>query len=173
MSLIIETEAEMNLSRILQNDYNIVSAFSARSNMYGKDNYDSDISPCKEISEAEEIIRFHVEDTGCRWGIISKSEEQFVGTCGFHCWVQGGEQSKAEIGFDLGKEHWGKGLMQEVLRPVIAFGFNHMGLDLIEATVDPENVRSIKLLERLAFQREHELRDQLIYYYLRRESWET
>ncbi|MWC30326.1 GNAT family N-acetyltransferase [Paenibacillus sp. MMS18-CY102] len=129
-----------------------------------------DISPCKDISEAEEIIRFHIEDTGCRWGIVSKSDGQFIGTCGFHCWMQG-EQARAEIGFDLGKEHWGKGFMHEAMKPVIAFGFNDMGLALIEATVEQENERSIKLLEKLKFEREQELRDQLVYYYLGRERW--
>lgn len=28
-----------------------------------------DIELCKDIQEAEEIIRFHTEDSGCRWGL--------------------------------------------------------------------------------------------------------
>ncbi len=129
-----------------------------------------DISPCKDRNEAEEIIRFHIEDTGCRWGIFSKSDAQFIGTCGFHCWVQG-EQSRAEIGFDLAREYWGKGIMQEALKPVIDFGFKHMRLDIIEATVEQENDRSINLLRKLNFERETELRGPLIYYFLLRERW--
>ncbi|WP_018759963.1 GNAT family N-acetyltransferase [Paenibacillus terrigena] len=129
-----------------------------------------DISPCKDRSEAEEIIRFHIEDTGCRWGIYSKSDAEFIGTCGFHCWSQG-EQSSAEIGFDLAREYWGKGIMQEALMPVIDFGFQRMSLDTIEATVEQENNRSINLLQKLNFVREQELRDQLIYYFLLRERW--
>lgn len=130
-----------------------------------------DISPCKDINEAEEIIRFHIEDTGCRWGIFSKVDSQFMGTCGFHCWIQG-EQPRAEIGFDLAKEHWGKGFMQEALNPVMEFGFKHMALDIIEATVEQENKRSINLLGKLNFEKEPELKDQLIYFYLSRERWE-
>lgn len=30
-----------------------------------------DIEPCKDIKEAEEIIRFHLLDSGCRWGLFS------------------------------------------------------------------------------------------------------
>lgn len=48
-----------------------------------------------------------------------------------------------------------------------------MGLDIIEATVEQENNRSINLLEKLNFEKEPELRDQLIYFYLSRERWET
>jgi ribosomal-protein-alanine N-acetyltransferase len=131
-----------------------------------------DISPCKNIYEAEEIIRFHIEDTGCRWGIYSKIDFQFIGTCGFHCWIQG-ELPKAEIGFDLTKEYWGKGFMQEALKPVMEFGFKHMGLDFIEATVEQENDRSINLLEKLNFEKEPDLRDHLLYFYLSRGRWKT
>ncbi len=129
-----------------------------------------DISPCKDTGEAEEIIRFHIEDTGCRWGIFSKLDAQLIGTCGFHCWSQG-EQPRAEIGFDLAKEFWGKGIMQEALKPVIDFGFKEMSLNFIEATVEQENDKSINLLRKLNFEREIELRDELIYYFLLRERW--
>ncbi|WP_418040622.1 GNAT family N-acetyltransferase [Paenibacillus xylanilyticus] len=129
-----------------------------------------DISPCKDRDEAEDIIRFHLEDTGCRWGIFSKTDAKLIGTCGFHCWVQG-EQPRAEIGFDLAREYWGRGLMQEALKPVIDFGFKEMSLDFIEATVEQDNKRSISLLRKLNFERETELRDQLIYFFLLREHW--
>jgi len=129
-----------------------------------------DISPCKNTNDAEEIIRFHIEDSGCRWGIFSKINFQLIGTCGFHSWVQG-VRPRAEIGFDLAKEHWGKGFMQEALNPVMEFGFKHMGLVIIEATVEQENDRSIKLLEKLKFEKEPELRDQLVYFFLSRERW--
>lgn len=33
-----------------------------------------DIEPCKELKEAEEIIRYHLEDSGCRWGLYEKTE---------------------------------------------------------------------------------------------------
>ncbi|MGO4694794.1 GNAT family N-acetyltransferase [Paenibacillus sp. 2TAB26] len=126
-----------------------------------------DINPCEDLNEAKEIIQYHIDDKGCRWGIFSKKDHRLVGTCGFHCWVQG-EQPKAEIGFDLAKEYWGMGLMQEALLPVIAFGFEQMGLSMIEATVEQQNEKSIQLLNRLHFEKEAELRDELFYYYLNR-----
>lgn len=59
--------------------------------------------------------------------------------------------------------------MQEALKPVIDFGFKYMRLDIIEATVEQENDRSINLQRKLNFERETELRGQLIYYFLLRE----
>jgi ribosomal-protein-alanine N-acetyltransferase len=126
-----------------------------------------DIEPCKDINEGKEIIQFHLNDTGCRWGLFDRKTDSLLGTIGFHCWVQG-DPSRAEMGFDLAKSYWGKGLMQEALQPVIQFGFEVMDLTMIEATVEQENVKSRNLMERLNFKREEELRDGLIYYYLMR-----
>ena len=118
-----------------------------------------------DIHDAEKVIRFHLEDTGCRWGIFEKITGNLIGTCGFHCWEKE-EDSCAEIGYDLEKQCWGKGIMREVLSVVIDYGFRKMELNRIEATVDPENHRSRALLERLGFLREKELRKNLICYYI-------
>lgn len=130
-----------------------------------------DIELCKDIDEAEEIIRFHLEDSGCRWGLFDKDGNHLIGTCGYHCLRNTEEDSIAEVGFDLARPHWGKGLMHEALQAVIAFGFTGMGLTIIDGTVEPENERSIHLMRRAGFERETELRDQLIYFYLNRESY--
>lgn len=126
-----------------------------------------DIEPCKDIKEAEEIIQFHVDDTGCRYGLFNKESGDLVGTCGFHCWSQEPE-SIAEIGFDLSRLFWSQGLMQEALVEVLNMGFNMMKLYTIEATVEQDNVRSQRLLERMNFSREKELRDNLYYYTLKK-----
>lgn len=125
-----------------------------------------DIEPCKDIKEAEEIINYHLEDSGCRWGLFTKSNAAFIGTCGFHYLRNKNGSWMAEVGFDLTKTHWGKGYMKEVMCAIIDFGFTKMELDIIDATVEPENERSIKLMESLGFKKEHELKDNLIYFYL-------
>lgn len=127
-----------------------------------------DIEPCKEIEEAKEIIQYHIDDLGCRWGIFGRELNVLIGTCGYHYLRRDGNEFTAEIGYDLSKAYWGKGYMYEVLREVIAFGFTKMGLTKIDATVEPENVRSITLMERLRFNRDAELRDHLVYFVLNR-----
>lgn len=124
-----------------------------------------DIDPCKSVEEAEEIIQFHVDDTGCRYGLFDKKSGELVGTAGFHCWVHG-EHPRAEIGFDLASKYWGQGLMQEALDVLIHVGFELMKLDFIEATVEQGNLRSQKLMEKMNFIKHEELRDNLIYYTL-------
>jgi hypothetical protein len=44
----------------------------------------------------------------------------------FHC---------GELGYELNRAHWRKGIMAEALPAVIAYGFNDLGLHRIEATL--------------------------------------
>ncbi|TYP69551.1 GNAT family N-acetyltransferase [Paenibacillus methanolicus] len=131
-----------------------------------------DIPPCRSIAEAEEIIRFHLHDSGCRWGLFDRLNGELIGTCGFHCWAEQAP-ARAEIGFDLSPAYWGQGLMLEALRPVVAIGFERMELAYIEATAEPANERSARLLAKLGFEEADALREGLRYFRLRRARWET
>ncbi|ECH9276424.1 N-acetyltransferase [Salmonella enterica subsp. enterica] len=128
-----------------------------------------DIEVCKDVREAEEIIAFHIQDSGCRYGLFSKETKELIGTCGYHCWsTEDYQETKAEIGFDLAPGYWGKGLMQEALNPLIRIGFELMGLDYIEATTEVDNLQSQRLLQKLGFHQESELKEGLLYFTLRR-----
>ncbi|WP_141136750.1 GNAT family N-acetyltransferase [Paenibacillus herberti] len=59
----------------------------------------------------EEIIAFHIEDLGCRWGLFDKNDNSLIGTCGFHYLRNTNDDFTAEVGFDLSKQRWGRGLM--------------------------------------------------------------
>ena len=80
-----------------------------------------------------------------------------IGTIGFHKWSRA--HLRAEIGYDLSPEHWGKGYMGEAARAATDRGFQKMGLHRIDARVYVENQPSIRLLQRLGFKQEGTLRD--------------
>jgi ribosomal-protein-alanine N-acetyltransferase len=90
-----------------------------------------------------------------------------IGTCGFHCWSTVDDETKAESEFDLSPDYWGRGLMQEALKEVIQIGFVLMRLDYIEAITDIENLQSQKLLRKIGFIQEEELKDDLLYFTFR------
>lgn len=75
-----------------------------------------------------------------------------MGTCGYHNWNR--KHAKAEIGYELSIQSWGKGLMSEALKEMIAYGFESMNLNRIEAVVYPENGASIRTLEKQGFKKE-------------------
>ncbi len=59
-----------------------------------------------------------------------------------------------EVGYALAKEHWGKGYAKEALGAFVEFCFEVLGLERIEAQIDPRNEVSAKLLEKAGFMKE-------------------
>jgi RimJ/RimL family protein N-acetyltransferase len=60
----------------------------------------------------------------------------------------------AEIGYTLAYTFQGQGLASEAATAVIDFAFNTLNMHRLSATVDPRNLASVKLLERLGFRKE-------------------
>ena len=69
---------------------------------------------------------------------------------------------RAEIGYALASSAWGQGYMNEALKALVRYGFEQLDLNRIEADVDPRNVASTAVLERLGFEREGLLRERWI-----------
>lgn len=60
----------------------------------------------------------------------------------------------AEIGYILGRKHWGNGLIKEALAAFVPFAFETLKLKRLEAELDPRNLASAKALERVGFSHE-------------------
>jgi RimJ/RimL family protein N-acetyltransferase len=58
-----------------------------------------------------------------------------------------------EIGFLFHRDVWGQGIAREAVAALLGFGFTTLGFATVRADVDPDNFRSLKLLERLGFRR--------------------
>ena len=69
---------------------------------------------------------------------------------------------RAEIGYVLAREVWGRGLMHEALSALVAFAFQTLNLNRLEADIDPRNNASAKSLARLGFVQEGFLRERWI-----------
>ena len=116
----------------------------------------------KNLEAARTEFRHHLVDLyrerrGFRWIITLKGEGHPIGTLGYYKWLPSASY-QAEMGYDLAKEHWGKGIMTEAMNAVIDFGFERMELNRIEVYIMPRNKRSIKMVKGLGFKREGLLR---------------
>lgn len=96
------------------------------------------------------------EGTGIRWGITLKDSGNVIGSCGFLNMLP--KHHRAEVGYELNKNHWGKGIAGEALEAVVKYGFDHFQLERIEALIEPTNLPSQKLVEKQGFEREGLLR---------------
>lgn len=79
-----------------------------------------------------------------------------VGACGLVNWEA--EHARAEVGFVLSREYWGRGLMSEAVRAILRFGFERMNLNRIEARCIAENAASARVMEKAGMVYEGTLR---------------
>ena len=109
-------------------------------------------APLTDVGQARRFIEAFKsefkEGKAITWVISLKGTDALIGTCSYML----ESNTCAEIGYDLSKTHWGKGLMNEALQAMIAYGFDVMGFRVIKADTLSSNTRSIKLLKRLEFQ---------------------
>lgn len=124
-----------------------------------------DKARAETLDDAYEFIRkiadLEERTDAVTWAICPKGDSKLIGTILF--WNIKKEHFRAEVGYVLHPDYWGKGIMQEAITAVIDYGFKVMKLHSIEANVNPGNAASIKLLERNKFIREAYFRED--YYY--------
>lgn len=95
-----------------------------------------------------------------RLGLQRVEDDALIGTCLlFHINRQ---CRRAEIGYELRSDAWGRGYMHEALLALVRLGFAELALNRIEADIDPRNVASARSLERLGFTKEGHLRQRWI-----------
>lgn len=70
-----------------------------------------------------------------------------------------GDAGKLEVGYLLGRAHWGQGLMREAVEALVGHALTSPKIRRVEARLDARNAASRRLLESLGFQREALLRD--------------
>lgn len=95
-----------------------------------------------------------------QWGIEHAAEGRVIGTTTLFAIDR--QQGRAEIGYILGSGHWGQGHALSALRRLLRHARDEMQLRRIEADVDPRNAASLRLCERLGFQREGYARERWI-----------
>jgi ribosomal-protein-alanine N-acetyltransferase len=112
------------------------------------------------IEESKDFLRFANEayergDFG-GWGLVLKANGAFVGTCGMEA---APEHARAELGYVLSRELWGRGLMPEAVRRVIRYCFEQVDLNRVEARCIAENTASSRVMEKAGMSHEGTLRD--------------
>ncbi len=80
---------------------------------------------------------------------VKGGRDAIVGTCGYNVWIC--FNRCAEIGYDWAKRCWNQGIMTEGFGAALAFGFDEMWLNRVEADVVIGNDSSVRVLQRLGF----------------------
>jgi ribosomal-protein-alanine N-acetyltransferase len=92
-----------------------------------------------------------------QWGVSLPDTKQVIGTCTlFNLRLP---HRRGELGFALRRDVWGQGLATDAIATLLRFCFEALDLHRVEADVDPQNARSLRMLERQGFLREGLMRE--------------
>ena len=114
--------------------------------------------------EAQEELEWHMHghprhpELGL-WATIHKETGKFIGRCGLLPWEIDG-QSEVEVAYTLAKEYQGQGLGSEAALAILNYGFDTLKLSRLICLVDPENIPSQRVAEKMGMRFEKESRDE-------------
>ena len=99
------------------------------------------------------------QSTWFQFVIILKHSGELIGDIGLHFFDN--ENKQVEVGCTLSKDYHKKGFAKEAMDEIIKYVFITLNKHRIIASIDPENVNSIKLFEKLKFRKEAHFRKSL------------
>jgi [ribosomal protein S5]-alanine N-acetyltransferase len=118
--------------------------------------------PSRDVAETEDRIRrsTSVDATWyAAWAVLAKRDDAFIGMVNYHArqtWNR-----RLAVGWILAPRFEGQGYMAEAMRALLRHCFDGLQTHRVEAEIEPDNLRSTRLAERLGFRREGLLRDRL------------
>lgn len=120
--------------------------------------YDVHFSTLEDTKEQMDWYRdLKQNGTGIWWAIYDAADNKFCGAGGFNNLDK--THKKAEIGFWLLKDSWGKGILNEVMPKLFENGFTKLDLNRIEGFVVSDNTKCKKALEKINFTYEGTMRE--------------
>ncbi|WP_054957494.1 GNAT family N-acetyltransferase [Paenibacillus dakarensis] len=93
------------------------------------------------------VVERYENKTIAPWGIEYKENGRMIGTVDFVFWKP--EHQVAELGYVLGKDYWGKGIITEAAAELLRFAFTKMDLVRIQARCIADNTGSSRVMEKI------------------------
>jgi RimJ/RimL family protein N-acetyltransferase len=112
----------------------------------------------KTINDVHDFIENRIStsidlfNTWYQFAIILRENFEFIGDIGIHFLDE--QKKQVEIGCTLDINYHGKGFATEALIRVIDYVFADLNKQIVFTSIDPENNRSIALVERIGFKKE-------------------
>ncbi|NOQ73615.1 MAG: GNAT family N-acetyltransferase [Crocinitomix sp.] len=117
---------------------------------------DGGVASLKEIERriTEDVLGDYAKYGYGRWAIELKEGSEFIGFAGLKFLD---DINEVDLGYRLMFDYWGKGLATEAAMACLDYGFNTLHLNRIIAMLLPDNIGSIRVLEKVGFSYEKEL----------------
>jgi ribosomal-protein-alanine N-acetyltransferase len=115
----------------------------------------------KSLEETREALRKQIEWTRChpqgcgKWAVVSREDDQIVGW-GALVPLPGRPQD-VEVGYIISPLYWGQGLATEAAAALVDYGFRVLKLPAVFSMVNPANLPSIRVTQKLGMSRIDEI----------------
>lgn len=109
------------------------------------------------LANIKEIHKDFKDKKGINWTIKLKGSTEAIGYMSF--WRIDHSNHRLEMGYALKKSHWNKGIAIEAGKAAIDFAFEKLKAHSIMANINPKNIASEALLQKLGFQKEAYFRE--------------
>ncbi|MBN3960395.1 MAG: GNAT family N-acetyltransferase [Nostoc sp. NMS8] len=106
------------------------------------------------------------------WAVIHKETRKMIGRCGLSFLENTPE---IELGYVFDKSYWNMGMGTEASQATLKFGFGEVKLDRIVAIAHPENIASVRVIQKLGMKYEKDASyygHDVVYYAISRTEWQ-
>ena len=109
-----------------------------------------------DVEEERQYVRDYIEKVYTFfgfgvWTVIERETGAVIGRAGFS-YREGFDEP--ELGFIIGVPWQRRGYAEEVCRAVLAYGWSALEFRQVQALVEPENIPSVRLCEKLGFRKD-------------------
>ncbi|MBM4071879.1 MAG: GNAT family N-acetyltransferase [Planctomycetes bacterium] len=104
-----------------------------------------DVAQAREELRTRPLADYRQHGFG-RWACVDRDSDDVIGFAGLKYLD---ELREVDIGYRLLPSYWGKGLATEAGRAIIDYGFEQLHLTQIIGLVEPDNIASIRVLQKL------------------------
>jgi len=110
-----------------------------------------------ERDETERFLNRQIEDWEGhgfgRYAVVGRETGELAGYAGLqYGWWFHEIADEVEVGWRFGRQFWGKGFATEAARATLRVGFDELGVEQIVAVIEPANVSSRHVAERLGLE---------------------
>lgn len=114
--------------------------------------------PHKNIEESRKILTMFIEGNDDVWALVDKDCNKLIGSMGLHRDSLRSTEDVKMLGYVLSEDYWGRGLVAEAAKAVIAYVFDKLAVSLVTVHHYPFNQQSKSVIEKCGFTYEGTLR---------------
>jgi RimJ/RimL family protein N-acetyltransferase len=91
------------------------------------------------------------------YAVVEQSSQNVIGYCGLFFFPDLDGQAEVEIGYRLARSAWDQGYATEAACAVRDYAFTTMGMKRLIAMIDPSNLASIRVAEKIGMKYEKDV----------------